>query len=161
MSFKIQAHQITPMLWFDNQAEEAAKFYVSVFPNSALGNISRYPKEGSEIHKQKPGTAMVVDFTLNGQHFNAMNAGPTFKFSEAISFQVFCDTQEEIDQYWQKLTEGGQESVCGWLKDKYGLSWQIVPTILPQLMLDPERAGRVMSAFMQMKKYDIAKLLAA
>ncbi len=149
---------ITPCLWFDNQAEEAAKFYTSVFKNSKIGIVSRYGKEGFEFHHKPEGTAMVVSFTINGQEFTALNGGPQFKFSEAISFQVFCDSQEEIDYYWEKLSEGGKEDQCGWLKDKFGLSWQIIPSILPKLMSDPKRAGRVTQAFLQMKKFDIKKL---
>jgi len=153
--------QITPCLWFDNQAEEAAKFYTSIFKNGKITAVSRYGKEGFEFHKQPEGTAMTVVFEINDQTFTAMNGGPIFKFTEAISFQVFCDSQEEIDHYWNNLTEGGEEVQCGWLKDKYGVSWQIVPSILPSLMTDPARAGRVTNAFMQMKKFDIAKLLEA
>jgi predicted 3-demethylubiquinone-9 3-methyltransferase (glyoxalase superfamily) len=151
--------QITPCLWFDNQAEEAAVFYTSIFKNSAITAISRYGKEGFEFHGQPEGTAMTVVFEINGQPFTALNGGPIFKFSEAVSFQVFCDSQEEIDHYWDKLTEGGSEGQCGWLKDKYGLSWQIIPSILPSLMINPEKAGKVTNAFMQMKKFDIAKLM--
>jgi len=149
---------ITPCLWFDNQAEDAAKFYTSIFKNSKIGTISRYGKEGFEFHHKPEGTAMVVSFTINGQEFTALNGGSQFRFSEAISFQVFCDNQEEIDFYWEKLSEGGKEDQCGWLKDKFGLSWQIIPTILPKLMSDPKRAGRVMQAFLQMKKFNIKKL---
>jgi predicted 3-demethylubiquinone-9 3-methyltransferase (glyoxalase superfamily) len=155
------ANQITPCLWFDNQAEEAANFYISVFRNSKIENISRYGKEGFEIHGQEEGTVLTVGFQINGQPFTALNGGPMFKMNEAVSFQVLCDTQEEIDNYWQKLTEGGQESNCGWLKDKFGLSWQIIPSILPELMRDPAKAGRVANAFLQMKKFDIEKLLQA
>jgi len=151
-------NQISPCLWFDNQAEEAALFYTSVFKNSKITAVSRYGKEGFEFHRQKEGTAMVVAFEINGQSFTALNGGPVFKFNEAVSFQVYCDSQEEIDYYWNKLTEGGEESSCGWLKDKYGLSWQVVPSVLLQLMSDPARRGRVTNAFMQMKKFDIAKL---
>jgi len=155
----MQGKSITPCLWFNGQAEEAAKFYTSVFKNSKIDGMSRYGKEGYEVHGQKEGTVMTVDFELNGQHFTALNGGPDFTFSEAISFQVFCETQDEIDYYWNKLTaNGGEESVCGWLKDKFGLSWQIVPTILPELMKDVAKAGKVMTAFMQMKKLDIEKL---
>jgi predicted 3-demethylubiquinone-9 3-methyltransferase (glyoxalase superfamily) len=152
-------NQITPCLWFDNQAEEAANFYTSIFKNSAITAVSRYGKEGFEFHGQPEGTAMTVVFQINGQTFTALNGGPVFKFNEAVSFQIFCDTQEEIDHYWEKLTEGGEEGQCGWLKDKYGLSWQIIPNILPSLMTNPEKAGKVTNAFMQMKKFDIAKLL--
>jgi len=144
------SHQITPCLWFDNQAEEAAFYYTSIFKNSKIEKISRYGNEDK---------VLTVLFQINGQSFTALNGGPIFKFSEAISFQVFCDTQEEIDNYWDKLTAEGEESQCGWLKDKYGVSWQIVPSMLPQLMSDPATAGNAMKAFMQMKKFDIAKLM--
>src|SRR5262245_19853883 len=141
---------ITPCLWFDNRAEEAAKFYTSVFKNSKMGSISRYGKEGYEVHGQEEGTVMTVDLELNGQRFTALNGGPEFSFSEAISFQVFCETQDEIDYYWNKFTtNGGQESQCGWLKDKFGLSRQIVPAILPELMQDVAKAGKVMAAFLK------------
>ena len=152
-------NQITPCLWFDNQAEEAANFYTSIFRDSAITAVSRYGKEGFEFHGQAEGTAMTVVFQINGQPFTALNGGPIFKFTEAVSFQVFCDTQEEIDHYWDRLTEGGEESQCGWLKDKYGVSWQIVPSILPSLMTNPTKAGKVTAAFMKMKKFDIAKLM--
>jgi predicted 3-demethylubiquinone-9 3-methyltransferase (glyoxalase superfamily) len=142
---------ITPCLWFDTQAGDAATFYVSVFPNSKMGAVSRYPN----------GTVLVAAFELNGQPFTALNGGPQFKFNEAISFQIFCDTQEEIDHYWNKLTEGGQESNCGWLKDKFGLSWQVIPSILPKLMADPKRSDKVMKAFLKMKKFDIQQLIEA
>jgi predicted 3-demethylubiquinone-9 3-methyltransferase (glyoxalase superfamily) len=151
--------KITPCLWFDSQAEEAANFYVSIFKNSKIESISRYGKEGFEIHGQKEGTVLTVVFQINGQAYTALNGGPLFKFNESVSFQVFCDTQEEIDYYWNKLTEEGEESNCGWLKDKFGLSWQIVPSMLPELLCDPAKAGKVTNAFMHMKKFDIAKLL--
>jgi predicted 3-demethylubiquinone-9 3-methyltransferase (glyoxalase superfamily) len=151
-------NKIIPCLWFDNQALDAANFYTSIFKNSKIESISRYPKEGHEIHGMEEGTVLTVVFQINGQSFTALNGGPIFKFSEAISFQVFCDSQEEIDFYWNSLTDGGEESQCGWCKDKFGLSWQIVPSILPQLMTDPARAGRVTQAFMQMKKFDIETL---
>ena len=154
-------HQITPCLWFDHQAEEAVSFYVSIFRDSTINTVSRYTKEGFETHGQKEGTVLTVDFQINGQRFTAMNGGPIFTFNEAVSFQVFCDTQEEIDTYWSKLTEGGSESECGWLKDKYGVSWQIVPAILPQLIANPAKAESVMKALMQMTKFDISKLLEA
>ncbi|HLG04375.1 MAG TPA: VOC family protein [Bacteroidia bacterium] len=153
--------KIVPCLWFDHQAEEAARFYTSVFKNAKIESISRYGKEGFEVHGQKEGTVLTVGFQMNGQSFTALNGGPVFKFNEAISFQVFCDTQEEIDYYWNKLTEGGAESLCGWLKDKFGLSWQIVPSILPKLMTDPAKAGKVMEAIMPMKKLIIEKLMSA
>lgn len=152
---------ITPCLWFDSQAEEAANFYVSVFKNSGVKSISRYGKEGFEFHGQKEGIAMTVSFHINGQLFTALNGGPVFKFTEAISFQVFCETQEEIDDYWAKLTNGGVEVQCGWLKDKYGISWQIIPAILPELMSDPAKTERVTQAYLQMKKFNIAKLMEA
>ena len=153
--------KITPCLWFDDQAEAAARYYVSIFKNSKIESISHYTKEGFEIHGGKAGSVLTVSFELNGQPFTALNGGPIFKFSEAISFQVFCETQQEIDDYWTKLTENGEEGQCGWLKDKYGLSWQIVPTILPELMLDPIKAERVMKAFLQMTKFDIQKIMEA
>lgn len=153
--------KITPCLWFDNQAEEAANFYVSIFKNSKIESISHYGKEGFEIHGQKEGTVLTVVFQINGQPFTALNGGPVFKFTEAVSFQVFCETQAEIDDYWNKLTQGGQEVQCGWLKDKFGLSWQIIPAILPKLLSDPSRAGRVMKAYLKMKKFDIEKLMQA
>lgn len=150
--------KLTPCLWFNKEAEDAAKFYVSVFKDAEIKNISRYPKEGQEVHGQKEGTVMTVDFVLRGQPFIALNGGPAFKFTEAISLTIPCETQEEVDYYWNKLTEGGEESMCGWLKDKFGLSWQVVPTILPKLLLDPAKKDKVMKAFMQMRKFDIEKL---
>jgi predicted 3-demethylubiquinone-9 3-methyltransferase (glyoxalase superfamily) len=152
---------LIPCLWFNDQAEEAVNFYTSIFKNSSIGKVSRYGKEGFEVHGKKEGTVMAISFHLNGQEFTALNGGPAFKFTEAISFQVMCDTQEEIDDYWSKLTAGGEEGPCGWLKDKYGLSWQVVPTILPKLMGDPQKSGRVMKTFLQMKKLDIEKLVNA
>jgi len=149
--------KITPFLWFDSQAEEAANFYVSVFKNSKVASISRYGEAGPG----PAGSVMTVSFELDGQPFTALNAGPAFKFTEAISFVVHCKTQEEVDHYWNKLTSaGGQESMCGWLKDKYGLSWQITPTALIELLNVPDRekSKRVMSAMMKMKKIDIAEL---
>jgi len=155
--------KITPCLWFDSAAEEAAKFYVSVFKNSKLGKISRYGKEGFEAHGRPAGSVMTAEFEIEGQNFVALNGGPHFKFNEAVSFQVPCDTQEEIDYFWSKLSEGGEESHCGWLKDKYGLSWQVFPKILPQLLMDPnpDKARRAMRAMLQMRKIDIAALAAA
>jgi predicted 3-demethylubiquinone-9 3-methyltransferase (glyoxalase superfamily) len=152
---------ITICLWFDNQAEEAAGFYTSVFRNSKIDSISRYGKEGFEFHGKEAGSVMSVNFTLNGQCFSALNGGPLFKFNEAISLQVFCETQDEIDHYWSKLTEGGQEVQCGWLKDKFGISWQIIPSILSELLRDPEKSEKVTKAFLQMKKFDIERLLKA
>ncbi|MCK9208542.1 MAG: VOC family protein [Salinivirgaceae bacterium] len=151
--------KITPCLWFDSQAEEAARFYTSIFKNSSIGDISRFGKEGFEFHGKPEGTVMTVGFTLDGQLFTALNGGPIFTFNESVSFMVGCDTQNEIDYYWNKLTEGGQESNCGWLKDKFGVSWQIIPNILSKLMTDPEKAPRVTQAFLQMKKFDIQKLM--
>ncbi|MCC6948713.1 MAG: VOC family protein [Bradyrhizobiaceae bacterium] len=154
------AKALTPCLWFDKQAEEAAKFYVSVFPNSKLGHISYYGNEGQEIHGGKPGSVLTAEFEINGQNFVALNGGPQFKFTEAISFQIHCKTQKDVDYYWDKLTAGGgSEGPCGWLKDKYGLSWQVVPNVLLEMMSEGgEKADRVMKAFMQMKKFDIAAL---
>jgi len=154
-------NKITICLWFDNQAEEAAIFYTTVFKNSKIESITRYGKEGFEIHGQQEGTVMTINFNVNGQSFTALNGGPLFKFNESVSFQVFCENQEEIDDYWDKLTAGGKESQCGWLKDKFGVSWQIIPDILPVLLKDPAKAGKVTNAFMQMKKFDISKLLNA
>jgi predicted 3-demethylubiquinone-9 3-methyltransferase (glyoxalase superfamily) len=157
MEFKTR---IAPCLWFDTQAEDAAKFYVSVFEDSGIDIISHYGKEGFEVHGRPVGSVMTVGFRLAGQVFTALNGGPQFKFTEAISLQVFCDTQDELDHFWNKLSEGGEESVCGWLKDKFGLSWQIVPSALPEMMRDPDskKSQRVTRALMQMKKFDIAAL---
>src|ERR1700733_12668970 len=152
---------ISPCLWFDTQAEDAANFYVSIFSNSKIRTISRYGKEGFEFHRKPAGTVLTVSFELDGQPFTALNGGPLFKFNESISFQISCDTQEEIDHYWAKLTQGGEESSCGWLKDKFGVSWQVNPSILGKLMSDPERSGRVMNAFLKMKKFDIDTLMKA
>jgi predicted 3-demethylubiquinone-9 3-methyltransferase (glyoxalase superfamily) len=147
---------ITPFLWFDDQAEEAMNFYLSIFKDSKVLSVSRYGEAGPG----PTGSVMTAQFVLAGQEFVALNGGPHFKFTEAISFVINCETQAEVDAYWEKLTAGGTESQCGWLKDKYGLSWQVVPTVLPQLLLnkDPEKSRKVMSAMMQMKKIDIAKL---
>jgi len=152
------AQRITPCLWFDTQAEEAAKFYASVFKDSKVGKISRYGKEGFEIHGKQAGTVMTVEFEIAGQKFLALNGGPQFKFNEAVSFQVHCETQEEIDYFWSKLAEGGQEGPCGWLKDKFGLSWQVIPTALTQLLTDENSAQRVMKSMLQMRKIDLAAL---
>jgi predicted 3-demethylubiquinone-9 3-methyltransferase (glyoxalase superfamily) len=153
--------QIVPCLWFNNQAEEAANYYISVFRNSRIKRISYYGKVGYDIHGQKEGAVLTVDFEINGNPFTALNGGPVFRFNEAVSFQVYCDTQKEIDDYWGKLTGEGEEGQCGWLKDKYGVSWQIVPAVLPQLISDPKRSERVMKALLQMKKFDIETLKAA
>jgi predicted 3-demethylubiquinone-9 3-methyltransferase (glyoxalase superfamily) len=154
------AQKITPCLWFDTQAEDAANFYVSIFDNSRIKHVSRYGKAGREVHGKEPGSVMVVAFEIAGQAVTALNGGPQFKFTEAISLQVMCETQAEIDYFWSKLSVGGQEGPCGWLKDKYGLSWQIVPSNLPQMMTaaDEVKSDRVMSAVMQMKKFDLEAL---
>lgn len=157
----IAATKITPCLWFDNQAEEAANFYVSIFKNSRIKRVCRYSKAGHEIHGRPAGSVMTVEFELDGQTFTAINGGPIFKFDEAISFQIPCETQEEIDYYWSRLTaDGGQEGPCGWLKDKYGLSWQVTPAALSDMLMDhnSQKTERVTDAFLQMKKFDIAKL---
>ena len=153
--------KITPFLWYDDKAEEAANFYVSIFKNSKIGDIARYDDAGAKAAGRPTDSVMVVEFQLEGQKFVALNGGPHFKFTEAVSFVVNCETQEEVDYFWQKLTaDGGQESQCGWLKDKYGLSWQVVPTILTELLKDkdPVKSQRVMKAMLQMKKIDIATL---
>jgi predicted 3-demethylubiquinone-9 3-methyltransferase (glyoxalase superfamily) len=151
--------KITPCLWFDDRAEEAAKFYTSMFKNSKIGNVTRYGKEGYEIHGREAGTVMTIDFEIEGQKFVGLNGGPIFKFNEAISFQVHCETQKEVDYYWEKLSEGGDEKAqqCGWLKDKYGVSWQIVPTVLGRMLQDKDakKSQRVMKALLQMHKLDI------
>ena len=153
---------ITPCLWFDDQAEEAVAFYTSVFKNSRIVAVSRYPDAGREAHGKPPGSVMTVAFELDGQAFTALNGGPVFKFNEAVSLQVNCRTQDEVDHYWAKLSAGGdpQAQQCGWLKDRYGLSWQIVPTALIEMIADPDpgKAQRVMKAMLQMKKLDIAAL---
>jgi predicted 3-demethylubiquinone-9 3-methyltransferase (glyoxalase superfamily) len=148
--------KITPFLWFDDQAEEAMNFYVSIFKNSKSGKVSRYGDAGPG----PKGTVMVATFQLDGQEFIALNGGPKFKFTEAISLVVNCETQEEVDGFWEKLSAGGEKSRCGWLKDKFGLSWQIVPIVLGELMADkdPEKSKRVMMAMLQMDKIDIATL---
>lgn len=155
-------HKITPCLWFDHQAEDAAGFYTSIFKNSRIGNISRYGEAGYEVHGRPTGTVMAVAFELEGQAFSALNGGPAFKFNEAISFQINCASQEEVDYYWEKLSEGGDEAAqqCGWLKDKYGVSWQVVPIVLIDMLNGPEsaRSQRVMEAMLQMKKVEIDKL---
>lgn len=154
--------EITPFLWFDDKAEEAANFYVSIFQNSKINSVVRYDEAGTKASGRPKGTVMSVTFELQGQEFTALNGGPIFKFTEAISFVVNCKTQEEVDELWEKLSEGGDEKAqqCGWLKDKYGLSWQIVPTILGELLQDKDakKAERVMQAMLQMKKIDIAGL---
>jgi len=149
--------KITPYLWFDKEAEDAAKFYTSIFKNSKVGNVSRYGKEGFEIHKMPEGVAMTVEFTLEGQKFVALNGGPVFKFNEAISFLVDCETQGEVDYFWEKLSADPASEQCGWLKDKFGLSWQIIPTALSEF-LAKDKLGRVMKAMLKMKKIIVADL---
>jgi len=155
-------HKITPCLWFDDKAEEAVKFYVSIFTNSKVGRIARYGEAGFEIHGRPAGMVMTVEFQLDGQDFVALNGGPVFTFNEAISFQVHCTTQEEVDHYWEQLSKGGDKNAqqCGWLKDKYGVSWQIVPTVLGDMLQDKdsEKTNRVMQAVLQMTKLDIKQL---
>ena len=147
---------LTPCLWFDTEGEEAATLYTSVFPNSKIHEVARYGEAGP----REAGTVMTVSFELNGQKFLALNGGPDFKFNEAISFQIDCENQEEVDMYWNKLSEGGEEGPCGWLKDRFGVSWQVVPTRLPELLVDPDRekAQRVMAAMLKMKKIQIDEL---
>ena len=156
----ITAQKITPCLWFDTQAEDAANAYVATFENSRILRLNRYGEEGHDIHGRPAGSVMTVEFELEGQSFVALNGGPHFKFNEAVSFQVHCGTQEEIDYFWGKLAEGGEEGPCGWLKDRWGLSWQVVPAVLPDMLMDPdpEKVGRVTKAFLQMRKFDIAAL---
>ncbi|GAA1936582.1 VOC family protein [Kitasatospora viridis] len=151
--------QLVTCLWFDGQAEEAAKHYLGIFPDSSLGSVLRHTEAGPGA----PGSALTVEFTLNGQRFLGLNGGPQFSFSEAISFQIPCADQAEVDHYWEKLSEGGEEGPCGWLKDRFGVSWQVVPTVMPQLLgdPDPEKAARATKAMMAMGKLDIAALLRA
>lgn len=154
--------KINPCLWFDDQAEEAAEFYTTIFENSKIITTTRYGEAGQEIHGKPAGTIMAVSFELDGQKFTALNGGPMFKFNEAISFQVNCETQEEVDYYWQKLSAGGDEKAqqCGWLKDKYGASWQIIPSLLFEMLNDADagKSQRAMTAMLQMKKIDINEL---
>ena len=154
--------RITPCLWFDDQAEEAAEFYVSIFRNSKITNIAYYGEAGREIHGRPAGTVMTVAFELDGQTFTVLNGGPIFVFNEAISLQINCETQEEVDHYWEKLSAGGDPKAqqCGWLKDKYGVSWQVVPTALMEMINDADsrKSERVMEALLQMKKIDIDEL---
>jgi predicted 3-demethylubiquinone-9 3-methyltransferase (glyoxalase superfamily) len=152
--------KITPCLWFDTEAEEAANFYVSIFKGSKLGSINRYNKEGHEVHGKPPGSVLAVEFEIEGQKFVGLNGGPQFKFNEAVSFQIHCKNQGEVDYYWSRLTEGGKEVACGWLKDKFGLSWQVVPDQLFAMLSNPDRTKveRVTKAYMSMKKFDIAEL---
>jgi predicted 3-demethylubiquinone-9 3-methyltransferase (glyoxalase superfamily) len=154
--------KITPFLWFDHQAEEAVNFYTSIFDNSKIVSITRYGKEGAQVSGRPEGTVMTMAFQLAGQEFVALNGGPQFKFTEAISFVVNCESQDEVDYYWEKLSDGGDEKAqqCGWLKDRYGMSWQIIPSILAELLgdPDPQKSKRVMEAMLQMKKIEIAGL---
>ena len=156
----IARQQITPCLWFDRNAEEAVNFYITVFKNSKITHVVRYGNAGQEIHGGTPGAVLAIDFELDGQKFSCLNGGPLFKFSEAVSFQVPCETQEEIDYYWSALTKGGSESDCGWLKDKFGLSWQIVPEGWEAMLNDPDpdKVARATAAMFRMKKLDIAEL---
>jgi predicted 3-demethylubiquinone-9 3-methyltransferase (glyoxalase superfamily) len=156
----IKQQKIAPCLWFDTQAQDAAEFYVSVFKNSRIKQVRRYGNAGREVHGKAPGSVMFVVFDLDGQTFTALNGGPQFKFDEAVSFQVYCETQDEIDYFWSRLSAGGREGSCGWLKDKYGLSWQVVPASLTQIMTEADGAAadRVMNAVMKMKKFDLAAL---
>jgi predicted 3-demethylubiquinone-9 3-methyltransferase (glyoxalase superfamily) len=149
--------RITPFLWFDNQAEEAANFYASIFKQSKIGAITRYDDESSTVAGRPKGSVMTVEFELDGQKFTALNGGPLFKFTEAISLVVNCENQKEVDHFWDKLSAGGEEVQCGWLKDRFGVSWQVVPTVLVELLQDkdPERSRRAMSAMLKMKKLDI------
>jgi predicted 3-demethylubiquinone-9 3-methyltransferase (glyoxalase superfamily) len=154
--------KITPCLWFDSNAEEAVNFYTAIFKNSKIGNISRYGEAGYEIHGKPAGTVLTIEFELNGQAFTALNGGPMFKFNEAISFQVSCESQEEVDDYWGKLSEGGDKNAqrCGWLKDKFGVSWQIVPAVVGMMLQDKDskKSEGVMKALLQMGKIDISRL---
>jgi predicted 3-demethylubiquinone-9 3-methyltransferase (glyoxalase superfamily) len=154
--------RITPCLWFDDQAEQAAEFYTAIFKNSRIVSVTRYGKAGQEVHGKAPGTVMVAAFELDGQAFTALNGGPAFKFNEAISLQIMCQTQQEVDYYWEKLSAGGDPKAqqCGWLKDKFGLSWQVVPTALIEMLQDPDpqKSQRTMQAMLQMKKIEIDKL---
>jgi len=156
----VTTQKLTPCLWFDTEAEEAANFYVSIFKDSKIRSVNRYGKGGQDVHGKRAGSVMTVEFEIEGQKFVGLNGGPQFKFNEAISFQVHCRTQEEIDYYWSRLTEGGKEVACGWLADKFGLSWQVVPTALLEMLSDKDAAKveRVTKAFMKMKKFDIEKL---
>ena len=155
-------NRIAPCLWFDSEALAAAQFYVKIFPKSRIREIMRYGKAGQEQHGQKPGSVLMVEFELDGRPFTALNGGPIFKFNEAVSLQIDCESQEEVDFYWTKLSEGGDPAAqqCGWLKDKYGLSWQVVPRVLIEMISDPDKAKsqRAFNAMLQMKKIDIAEL---
>lgn len=160
MSSTIAANRIAPCLWFDHEAEAAATLYTSIFNNSRIGTISRYGKAGHEFHGKEPGSVMTVTFELDGLPFLALNGGPDFTFNEAISFQVFCDSQEEVDHFWEIFSEGGIIQQCGWLKDRFGVSWQVMPRMLPELLNHPdaEKSQKVMQALLRMKKLDIEVL---
>lgn len=150
---------IVPCLWFNREAEEAVEFYLKVFKKSSKGDVLYYTEEGRDIHGQPAGLVMTINFTINGLEFTALNGGPHFKFNEAVSLQIYCDTQEEIDYYWEQLTaDGGQEGPCGWLKDKFGVSWQVTPGQMNEWMKEPERGKRITSVFMKMKKLDLKAL---
>ena len=153
---------ITPCLWFDNEAEEAARYYTGIFKNSSIGKISRYGEAGREVTRKEPGSVMMVTFELEGQPFAALNGGPEFKFTEAVSFMIPCKDQKELDYYWDKLSQGGDPNaqMCGWLKDKYGLSWQVIPAKVDEMLGDPnsQKSQRAMEAMLHMKKIDIATL---
>jgi predicted 3-demethylubiquinone-9 3-methyltransferase (glyoxalase superfamily) len=156
------ARPITPCLWFADQAEEAARFYTGIFRNSKIGKITRYGEAGREVHRRPPGSVMTIDFELDGQLFTALNGGPVFQFNEAISFVITCKDQKEVDYYWDKLSQGGDPKAqqCGWLKDKYGVSWQVVPAVLMEMFDDPgsAKSERAMEAMLKMKKIDVAAL---
>lgn len=158
----LQQQKIVPCLWFDSEGEEAARFYVSIFPNSRIGKITHYGKAGQEVHGRPEGSVLTVEFELDGQTFTALNGGPIFRFNEAVSFQILCETQAEVDHYWNKLSAGGDPTSqqCGWLKDRFGLSWQVVPNAMIRMLSDPDtvKSQRAMAAMMNMKKLDIAEL---
>ena len=157
---QISTSKIVPCLWFDSEAEQAARFYVEVFPNSRIVHIAKYPEAGKEVHGRQPGSVLTVAFELQGQSFTALNGGPIFKFNEAISLQIMCDSQEEVDHYWSRLSTVREAEQCGWVKDKFGLSWQVVPKELLEMFADRDQAKveRAFGAMMQMKKLDIAQL---
>jgi len=158
--YTARTDRISPCLWFDHQAEEAVEFYTSIFEDSRIFSVTRYGEAGHETHGQPVGSVMEIEFDLGGRRFLAINGGPHFTFSAAVSFVVDCETQEELDAYWEKLSDGGSEDRCGWLQDRFGVSWQIVPRALPELLRspDPDKAARVMNAMLQMVKIDIAAL---
>ena len=155
-----QLQKITPCLWFDTQAEEAANFYISVFDNGRITKTTRYSEEGFEVHGRPAGSVMTVEFELDGMKLTGLNGGPMFRFNEAVSFQIACSSQDEIDRFWSTLSAGGEEGPCGWLKDRFGLSWQVVPVRLGEMLADPDpqKVERVTRAFLQMKKFDLHEL---